>query len=85
MRRVLVLLVGSLLAVVLTAGSAPALAEANATASCLGLGGSTETAFSGPGGRAEISHEVINDVAMPGSLYRFWAQEHLGSTEACFG
>jgi hypothetical protein len=85
MRRILALLVGSLLALVLTAGATPAFAEANPNASCLGLGGSTETALSGPGGRTEISHEVIGDVAPPGSLYSFWAEEHLGSTEACFG
>jgi hypothetical protein len=85
MRRILALLVGSLLTLVLTAGATPAFAEANPNASCLGTGGSTETTFSGPGGRAELAHEVIDDFAPPGSMYRIWAQEHLGSPQACFG
>jgi hypothetical protein len=85
MRRIVALLVGSVLALVLTAGATPAFAEANPNASCLGIGGSTETALSGPGGRADIAHEVIDEFAPPGDQYAIWAQEHLGSGEACFG
>ena len=85
MRRIVAVLVGGLLALVLTPGTTPAFAEANPNASCLGIGGSTETVFSGPGGRADIAHEVIDESAPPGGLYTTWAQEHLGTGEACFG
>jgi hypothetical protein len=85
MRRILTLLVGSILTVVLTAGATPAFASANPNASCLGIGGSTETALSGPGGRAEIAHDVIDEFAPPGGMYATWAQEHLGTPDGCFG
>jgi hypothetical protein len=85
MRRMVALLVGSALALVLTAGATPAFADANPTASCLGIGGSGDKAL-----RAEDAHETIDVFApdagtTPGGVYRVWAQEHLGSGEACFG
>ena len=83
MRRILALLLGSLLAVVLTAGT-PAFADADPTASCLGIGGSVDKAL-----RAEDAAFVIElaeeQGISPGADYRIKAQEHFGTLEACFG
>jgi hypothetical protein len=86
MRRIFVLLtVALVMALMLVVSAMPAFAAASSQASCLGIGGSTETALEGPGGRADISHEVIAEEGTPGSTFSFFAQEHLGSGEACFG
>lgn len=82
MRRVVAPLAGSILVLVLTVSATPAFAGANPNASCLGIGGSTETALEGPGGRADIAHEVIDVAApeagtTPGGVYRTFAREHL--------
>ncbi len=90
MRRTVVLfVVGAILALMLTVGATPALGIANPQASCLGIGGSTETALGGPGARAEISHEFIQEArdggTTPGASFSSFAVQHLGSVDACFG
>lgn len=88
MRRILASVVTILSALVLSSGPTPAFA-ADPNASCLGIGGSTETALEGPGARAEIAQEVIGLAAengtTPGAEYGVFAHEHLGSGDACFG
>jgi hypothetical protein len=85
MRRIVVMLaVAAVMALMLVVSAMPAFAVASSQASCLGIGGSTETALEGPGGRTDISHEIIAE-GTPGSTFSFFAQEHLGSGEACFG
>lgn len=90
MRRLAkLLLAAATLAVSLVLGASPASGMANPNASCLGIGGSTETALFGAGARADIAHEV-NQIAQdtgstPGETYAFFAHEHLGSVGACFG
>jgi hypothetical protein len=88
MRRILASLVTILSALVFSAGATPAFA-ADPNASCLGIGGSTETALGGPGARADIAHEVIDlaaeDGTTPGAQYVVFAHEHLGSVNSCFG
>ena len=89
MRRTFVaFLVGAILALMLTVGAIPAFGMASPHASCLGIGGSTETALGGPGARADISHEFIQDArdtgSTPGASFNFFAREHLGSVDACF-
>jgi hypothetical protein len=87
-RRILAAVVTILCALVLSAGPAPAFA-ADPNASCLGIGGSTETALGGPGARADISEFIIDLAAengtTPGAEYGVFAHEHLGSVDACFG
>ena len=91
MRRIVVLLtVAAFMALMLMVGAVPAFAAASPQASCTGIGSSTETSVEGPGGRADISHEVKDVFApeagtTPGGVYRVWSQEHLGSVDACFG
>jgi hypothetical protein len=67
----------------------PAFAAASSQASCAGIGNSTETALEGPGAVAERRHEVKAEADEPettlGDELSFFAQEHLGSVEACFG
>jgi hypothetical protein len=88
-RTAAVFLIGSLLALVLVVSAVPAFGQANPQSSCLGIGGSTETALGGPGERADISHEFIQDAQDAGSTagasFSVFAQEHLGSIDACFG
>lgn len=90
MRRIVAsVTVGAVLTFVPIVGAIPAFAAASPQASCNGIGGSTETALGGPGARADISHEFKNDAAgagtTPGGIYKVFAQEHLGSIDACFG
>jgi hypothetical protein len=89
-RTVAVFTVSVVAVVMLVTGALPALAAANAEASCIGIGGSTETAIEGPGARADIAHEVIEVFApevgtTPGGVYSVSAQQHLGTIDACFG
>jgi hypothetical protein len=74
---------------ILVVGAMPAFAAASPQASCLGIGGSTETSLEGPGGRADISHEVKGDAeeqgTTPGAIYSGFAKQHLRSGDACFG
>jgi len=88
-RTVVLFLVGPILALMFTVGATPAFGASNPRASCLGIGGSTETQLFGPGARADISHEIIQDArdtgTTPGATYSVFAQEHLGSIDACFG
>ena len=76
-RRVAALTGAVLVGMVLSA--TPALAVAGPEASCNGLGGSHEAVFGGPGARADIAHEF------GGAEFSFWAKQHLGSVDACFG
>ena len=88
MRRILASVVVILFAFGLGAGPTPAFA-ADPNASCLGTGGSTETALFGPGARAYISEFIIELAAekgtTPGAEYAVFARQHLGSVDACFG
>jgi hypothetical protein len=83
-RTVVLLTAAAMLVVVQILSAIPAFADANPTASCLGIGGSGDKAL-----RAEDAAFVIEDAAAkgisPGAEYRVFAQEHLGSIDACFG
>ena len=80
MRRIVALLtVAALMALMLMVSALPAFAVASSQASCNGIGGSTEAVFGGPGARADIAHEF------GGADFSFWAKQHLGSVDACFG
>ena len=90
MQRILLLAtVALVVAAMMVAMAMPAFAAASPQASCLGLGGSTETALEGPGGRADIAHEVKGDAeeqgTTPGAINSGFAKQHLRSPEACFG
>ena len=89
-KKLAVLVAAALMALmILVVGAMPAFAAASPQASCLGIGGSTETSLEGPGGRADISHEVKGDAqaqgTTPGAIYNGFAKQHLRSGDACFG
>ena len=90
MRRIFVLLtVAAVMALALLVSAMPSFAAASSQASCAGTGNSTETALEGPGAVAERREEVKAEADEPvttlGDTLSFFAQEHLGSIDACFG
>ena len=90
MQRILLLATVTLVvAAMMVAMAMPAFAAASPQASCLGIGGSTETALYGPGGRADIAHffkgEAEEQGTTPGAIYNRFAKQHLRSGDACFG